>query len=483
MAGSLVKDTIVYSFSDIAIKLIAFLTFPIFTNLLSINDYGQMSLIQTVSGLTGMIMGFGIMNSLQRYYFDDKTDEGRERKKLVTTCLFLIGMFCFIGYVIFGSVIYIFRYEIELIFNLPFTLLLIAIAGNIPSQIILFVFGTIRVQFKPFKYLVVSFINNLSGTILAIIFLYQNMGLFGYFLGFLLAPLFFVPIALLFIKRDLGFAVDNKLAKKIIAYGYPFIFAGVGYWLFGSIDRWVLNSYVGKESIGIYSVAFKFAFIVYLIITAFGQALSPLCVKMMVDEPERVDVYLSEILTYLYTGMTIIGLGIAFFSNELIVLTTPIAYWPAAKIVPIVICALVIHSSSLISVLGIYFSKRTNIMTLCVFISAAVNILFNFLLVPVFGPLGSALSLIITYGTLTISYALFGMKTIHINYNIRSLIITSVFLGGGVVFSTLLGGRAWSWPIVFLKIVVYLLFIFGILSFKIVDLSKIYRSMMGTFKR
>lgn len=483
MQRSLVKDTVIYSFSDIILKGIAFLAFPIFTNLLSIEDYGTMSLVLTISGLTGMVMGFGVSNSLQRFYFDDQSEKGKGRKTLVSTGLLLVILLCLIGFAAFSFLFYFSRSFIESKLSLQYNIVLLAIAGNIPTQIIQYVFSTIRVQFKPVRYVIVSFINNLSGTILAIFLLYRGYGLPGYFLGFLFAPLAFIPIAVLFIKQDLIVSFDRKQAKIILEYGYPFIFAGLGYWLFGSIDRWVLNSYVSKEGIGIYSIAFKFAYIVYLIIGAFGQALSPLCVKMLVEEPGRIGTYFSKILIYLYAGMTLIGLGISIFANELIILTTPYAYWPAAKIIPVVIAALVIHSTSLISVLGLYYSKRTNIMTFCVFIAAGVNVIFNFLLVPTFGPLGAAITLILTYSTLTILYGLFSKKSIQINYDVRSIILNTAILALGTVVASWLGARPWSWTFIAIKLVVYVGLAITMVVFKVLDVKNVIKAVIGVVKR
>ena len=61
-------------------------------------------------------------------------------------------------------------------------------------------------------------------------------------------------------------------AKKLINYGYPFIFAAMAYWIFGSIDRWMLFYLRDTEEVGLYSIAFRFSLIPMFLANAFGQA-------------------------------------------------------------------------------------------------------------------------------------------------------------------------------------------------------------------
>ena len=61
--------------------------------------------------------------------------------------------------------------------------------------------------------------------------------------------------------------------KKLltISLAVLFIFAGIAYWIFGSMDRWMISILSDNVQVGLYSVAFKFASIVLFINTAFGK--------------------------------------------------------------------------------------------------------------------------------------------------------------------------------------------------------------------
>ena len=74
-----------------------------------------------------------------------------------------------------------------------------------------------------------------------------------------------------FSTPDLDYESDFKIqkfsfkwAKKLVVWGYPFIFASLAYVLFGSMDKWMLAVLYSTEEVGVYSIAYRFASIVLL---------------------------------------------------------------------------------------------------------------------------------------------------------------------------------------------------------------------------
>ena len=123
---------------------------------------------------------------------------------------------------------------------------------------------------------------------------------------------------------------DLSRMKELVQFGYPFIFAGMAYWLFGTMDRWMLASMTTIEEVGIYSVAFRFASAVLFVSAAFGQAWSPFAMKIRTDHPEQYQTIYGQILLLLLFVMLVIGGGLALFSGEAIGLIMPIEYQASA---------------------------------------------------------------------------------------------------------------------------------------------------------
>ena len=85
-------------------------------------------------------------------------------------------------------------------------------------------------------------------------------------------------------KSELKFAFSKRLGKQLIQFGAPFIFVNIAFWLFGSIDRWMLGSMASTSEVGIYSVAGRFGMIIMLVSSAFGQAWSPFSIQLFSEK-------------------------------------------------------------------------------------------------------------------------------------------------------------------------------------------------------
>lgn len=450
MIKSLLKDTAIYGLSDMILKVLAFFTFPIFAHLLSVSEYGVMQLITTISGIVAIFINLGINNAVSRYYYDPEMNEVG-RPLLVSTGLYMLLISSLVVTFVASVLFFFVKDYLQVKFEVVWLVLVIGLASNIPTQLIQYANDTIRLHFSPLKFTILAFIKNLAAIFLSIWFLKNGKGLEGYFEALLIGPLVFIPLALFFIKKDLRLKWDTAVAKKLFRYGYPFIFASLGYWLFGSIDRWLLGVYSNSEEIGLYSIAFKFGTLILFISSAFGQAWSPLAIKMMKDAPNDYKTAFSSILTILYAVLCIIGIGVSLFSYEFLRFTTPQAYWPAANSVVFLSMALVINGTTQVTQLGISISEKTPLLYRAVWIATVVNMIFNFILIPPMGAEGASVSLLITYVFLTLLYLYYSQKVHPIPYNKKALSAITFVVFAVIGVSVLFNAFAWKPYFVALK--------------------------------
>jgi O-antigen/teichoic acid export membrane protein len=237
------------------------------------------------------------------------------------------------------------------------------------------------------------------------------MGLYGYFAGTLIALTITVPLALWFIRRDFVFKIDKTVARRIFEFGYPFVFAGLAYWIFGSMDRWMLAILSNSQEVGLYSIAFKFATIVTFVNTAFGQAWSPYAIKLMREDKSYRYVY-SRIFSLWFFILAILGLIVTLFSQELLIMLTPEDYWPAADVLVVVVLGMVLFGTTQITALGISIEKKTKLLSHGAWITAIVNFVLNLLFIPVWGARGAALATLLSYMLLT-GFFLYWTQRLH----------------------------------------------------------------------
>jgi O-antigen/teichoic acid export membrane protein len=260
--------------------------------------------------------------------------------------------------------------------------------------------------------MILSFLKNALGVVLGLwLIVGLEQGLYGYFGGALISSLISVPVALWFIRKDLVWKFDKAIAKKIFHFGSPFVFTGLAYWVFGSMDRWLLVELGNATEAGLYSIAFKFAAVVTFVNSAFGQAWSPYAIKLMRDDKNYLQAY-SGIFSIWFFLLAIIGFAIALFADELLMLLTPREYWPAAETMGMVAMGFVMFGTTQVTALGISLEKKTGLLIHGAWLTAVINFFLNVALIPNYGALGSAFATLVSYAVLT-SFFLYWTLQLH----------------------------------------------------------------------
>jgi O-antigen/teichoic acid export membrane protein len=218
------------------------------------------------------------------------------------------------------------------------------------------------------------------------------------------------------------------------------------------MDRWMLASMHSVEEVGIYSVAFRFASIVLFVSTAFGQAWSPIAMKIRTDHPDSYRTIYGQVLSLLVFVTLIVGGALALFSGELISLIMPQEYLKSSLPLAILCFAIIFQSSQQVTAIGISLEKKTYIFARLAWLAAVINFIGNYLLIPHFGASGAASATLISYIVLTVSYFYYTQKLHPIVINWRSLF--SIMLLGTLlaIISIIFVNTSLNFIIIYFKI-------------------------------
>lgn len=428
MLRNVLKDSIIYGASDFILKLVNFSLFPVYAHIFKVDEYGTITLLSTIGGLIFLLLGLGMNNAVQRFYFEKKQDINYQ-KKIVTTGLWIITSWSILITFIIVGVSWLYSDYIESNYNIAWLLLCIVLLTNIPSQVLQYTQDTLRLHFSPWKYALVAFVKNISGALTGLLLILGfGMGIMGFFAGSFIAFFIAMPLVYAFIRKDIVSGFDKELAKKLIKFGYPFIFTGLAYWIFGSIDRIMLTELSDKTNVGWLGIAFMFATVLSFINGAFGQAWSPHAYKIVAEDPENHRRVFSKIFTQWFFFIAITGSGVSLFSEELLMLTTPSEYWPASLCVVFLTMGLVLQGTTQITALGISLKHRTGLLTKAAWITAVANILLNFALIPVWGATGSAVATFLSYFILSALFLLWSQNLYPIPLETTKLIIILLYI-------------------------------------------------------
>jgi O-antigen/teichoic acid export membrane protein len=170
------------------------------------------------------------------------------------------------------------------------------------------------------------------------------------------------------------------------------------------MDRWMLASLSSVEEVGIYSVAFRFGSVVLFVSAAFGQAWSPVAIKIRTDHPDKYRTIYGQVLLLLLFTMIAVGGGIALFSGELIGLILPSEYHASALPLAILCFGIILQSTQQVTAIGISIEKKTFLFARLAWLAAGVNFAANWILIPSLGAAGAAWATLIAYAVMTGCY-------------------------------------------------------------------------------
>ncbi len=225
--------------------------------------------------------------------------------------------------------------------------------------------------------------------------------IWGYCLSVALAlPLLWVKVVG---KKAIAWSGGEPVpAGAMIRYSFPLVGAGMAAWILSVSDRYMLEILRPSVEVGIYSVGYDIADrSIMVIVTLFAQAFTPLAVILWeTQERAASQAFLSDGTRYfLLMGIPAV-IGISVLREPIVHLLTTPAYYPAAEVVPFVATGVLLLglSQRFYTVLGVH--NKTLLIMYSLLSAALLNLLLNYLLIPLYGFAAAALTTLICYGLL-----------------------------------------------------------------------------------
>ncbi len=416
------KHSAVYVIGNVAIKVIGLILIPLYTNpkYLSLVDYGALAIMEATVILIVGIIETPMTNSLTRWYWDKE-------------------------YLSYQKSIFFSSFAFLVIVTVPTILILLHFSDSLSSllfksvsysQILKFTFlsagfrilndqilNLAKLKSKSVLY-TSAFLLKLSlilGVILWGIIL-KGYGLIIIWQANAIGEFFILLLLIPFVLKNSKLNFQKKIIKEMLAYGTPLMLAATSGVLLAVTDRYMLNSMSGLEKTGIYSLGFRIANTLKLIISVpIGLALSPILMKKM-NEKKNQRFYAK---TMTYSGFIfVLGLlGLSLFSLEILkIFTGSVKYWAANGVVPIISFALFFGLIKDNVTIGLIIKKRTKVIGLLIFITAILNIILNLFFIPIWGIYGAALATLCSQLFFFITMAIQAQKAYFIPYEWKKIL-------------------------------------------------------------
>ena len=352
-----VKHALIYSVGNAANKLVGFILLPLYTSSFAVAEYGLIALFDTIFDLITAVSSLGIMQGLKRWYWDNAA-KGKQKTLFFTVLVFTIVLtlfFLLICYYIASN----FDTQIFGVAISSKTLLLFL--GSVMSNILLQqILVLLRIQQKVIENTIFNIVKMflvLGSTVYFIVGL--NWGIDSVFISRLIGQTLTLLVLLPEIIKNCEIKFNKSvwgIFKEMFSYSWPLaLSASLGLVLTFS-DRWLLRGLISLDAVGNYSLAYRIANIIKLIIVqSFSQAFIYIYFRKMNNEKDYR--FFSKTATYFSFLMVSMGLVIVVFSKEIIVLFARNAdYYGSYFILPILILS--VSFSGLRQMLSLPLSKH-----------------------------------------------------------------------------------------------------------------------------
>ncbi|MCK8523326.1 oligosaccharide flippase family protein [Aquimarina sp. D1M17] len=366
---------------------------------LSTADYGVISLIVTSITFFIFLLGFDFYNYSHREVIENKENQHA----------YLLNQFWFhtIGYVVFIPIVYfIFLNEIiPFEFILPFYVLLIF--EHLSQE----AFRFFNLFNKPNIANITLFMRTalwiLSMVAIEYLWLKREITipiiLTYWIIGSILSLLFSLIYVIIFCRNDLKkvawFSIDKKWIKTGISISFPFFIGTIAYKIIEYSDRYMIDWFLGKEQVGIYSFYTNFANIVNIVVNTITITLivPNLLRAIHSNETDRIRSTIAKFLKELYT--TTIGVSVL-----IIIAIYPTLQWldkseftSELLVYFIILIGNIFLNFSLFFHFLLYGYKKDKLILKPALFAAVLNILLNMVFIPKFGILAAAVSTLISF--------------------------------------------------------------------------------------
>lgn len=442
---SLFKQTAIYGLATVIPRMFSFILLPLYVSYLNTaSDYGEMTVIFSYLVFMNVILSYGMETSFFRFYNSEKNKKNVVQTSTVSIFWSSVG-FLILALLTQNTIANLIKVDVEYITYVIWILVL--------DALVVIPFSKLRVNQRPVRYAVVKILNtavNLGLNVFFLVFLpnlvsqnpdsvfnliYVEDFQVGYIfvsnlIASLLTFLYFLPN---YIK--LNWTFDSKLWKRMMRYSLPVLVAGIAFAVNEHFDKilleYILPDTIAKHEVGVYGACYKLGLFMILFATAFRLGIEPFFFSYANNE--NAPKTYANITKYFVIFGSLILLVVIVFADILKQIMIPnTIYWDGMIVVPLIILAnffLGIYNN-----LSVWYklTDKTKMGAYISIVGAILTLVLNFILIPKYSYMGSAIATLVAYGTMMIISYILGKKYYYIPYDMKKI---GIYLGVSVLFS------------------------------------------------
>lgn len=413
----LVKNTVIVAVGKICTQFISFFLLPLYTAMLSTEEYGTVDLLNTYISLLLPLIILQIDQGIFRFLIDVRENE-EEKKSLISTTIIIVTL---------QSIAYLIIYAIvgQFINNEYKYFLATNVVATIFSSIMLQIsrgVGDNKV------YSIGSLISASGTVILNVIFIaIFRWGAYGMLLASLIANC--LCAIYVFIKKkiykyiSIG-AFSKVQLKSIWKYSIPLVPNMLSWWIVNASDRTIVSNMLSISANGIYSAANKFSSMCITFFNIFNMTWSESASMYIKDKDSSL--YFTNIINIALRIFSSICIGIIAIMPFVFPLLVNEKFNEAYYQIPILMLSTLCNI--IVSLIGSIYVAQKNSKEIAKtsILAAIINIIINLVLIKFIGLYSASISTFIAYLLMAIYRYIDVQKYIKIKIDFKLILNTII---------------------------------------------------------
>ena len=425
------RDMVKYSPSKIIGMLGNAIIVPVYTSLLSPEEYGLYSL--SIALLSFLCIIFSDWVGLSGLRFFKHHQMSQDMPKYLTTLVTILISNVFLMFIF----AFLFRHNFYSFFNIPSKYFLAILVLIIPVAIRALLFQLLRAQMKSMSFTLSTIINQFLTILLSVFFIkFFHLGAIALLLG-MGVSISLIDLLLIYQSNLLSWFKLQKIewfsVLPIFKYGIPIAATSLSAWIINQSNKFIMNSIHGFSEVGIVGVAYGLT--LPLLMTIFSIITVAAIPRIINMYEEKIDVrpLISRFTGYYIMIALPVIIVISLYAVDYVqMLSSNDKFQIAFKLIPYFAFGTFFMALTDYTTLQYHLANKTYIEFIIKLTSGIANVVLNILLIPKMGLVGVGIATLganFLYFLLSIIIVLPGLRLIFPRLIISRMLISFIPFG------------------------------------------------------
>lgn len=414
-SGPVAKSILVYACAFAVAGATPFLLLPLLTKHLSPLQFGEVTSFLMLAAMIGNIAGLSSHALVAVRYFKAGA---RDFGGIVSSAVLAV----LAAHVVVAILVAMLFPQLRQVFELPLGLMLFAVLTASFLSINLIFLAIFQSSGQPVRYLTARLVQGfIEITFCVGLLYYLSMGsgsrIYSYALA--LAASAGVGIVYGIRKGYLGARASRAHAKALFAFGVPMLPHIVAGTAITYLDRLMVSTLLGVESLGVYMVAMQIGMVMVAIIEPLNKALAPWLFEQLGKDDAAVRISVVRKTYRFYASLALAGIVIAVLAQVFFDLLIGPRYAAAKMLIPWMVAGFVLQGMYYTVVNYLFYAERTGRLSIMSSFTAALGCALSYTLISTLGLVGAGVSFALNNAVLFGLVWLAASKAVEMPWRLR----------------------------------------------------------------